>query len=101
MSSVETRHLACDLLHEGDGLKCKRGGKWNCKRPGSEIMSANRAVAATAYTDLDRHQRRRSEGALLAEYARLGLPPVRLGGHLLSPLLVQLLTEHELEEDPA
>jgi hypothetical protein len=72
------------------------------RKPGKETtMIAKRpAVEHTAYTDLDRQNRKRTEEAILAEYDRLHLPPVRCAGVLLSPALVKILTEDELEEHP-
>jgi hypothetical protein len=56
------------------------------------------AIKNTAYTDADRQKRLTSEDALLGEYRRLGRPPVRCGGILLSPALVELLQRDELDE---
>jgi hypothetical protein len=57
------------------------------------------AAENTAYTDADRQKRLTREDALLGEYLRLGLPPVRCGGILLSPALVELLQRDELDEN--
>jgi hypothetical protein len=59
-----------------------------------------RAIEPTAYTDRDRERRLRSERAILTEYMHLKLPPVRVGGVLLSPALVNLLQTDELEKHP-
>jgi hypothetical protein len=53
----------------------------------------------TAYTDADRKKHLTSEEALLGEYRRLNLSPVRCGGLLLSPSLVAALTDEIFIED--
>jgi hypothetical protein len=52
----------------------------------------------TMYLDSDRAAKLITAEAILAEYRRLQLPPVSIGGYLVSPAAVEVLKQYEPKE---